>query len=127
MRKLLRWIEREPLAMLLFLAGILVGVLFLLPIIPYELPDSAATILGAATGAGIAVASAVWMNQQKERRHTWRLNIAAQTVASELIERANVCLGIITSLDGRGTPMNSLQRYKFEYLSESGVKGARGP
>lgn len=108
--------------MLLFLAGILVGALFTLPIVPYELPDGAATILGAVTGAGIAVASATWMNQQKERRHTARLNIAAQTVSSELVRRACTCLEIIAALDGSITPMNSLQKYKFDYLAEAGAK-----
>lgn len=51
-----------------FLIGVAVGVVFGLPLLPYKLPDTAAQILGAGLGAGIAVGGVSWVTNAKERQ-----------------------------------------------------------
>lgn len=110
-------LKEDPRLVLWCLVSLLIGALFSsLPLIPYKLPDSAATILGAAVGAGIAVASASLITQRKDWQHRASMYSALDTAVSEVVERARVCMEIMRQLRGTSVPFHNLQAYKFEYL-----------
>lgn len=47
--------------------GVLLGVLFCMPLVPYEIPESSAALLGAALGSLVTVGAAAWLATHKER------------------------------------------------------------
>lgn len=113
-------LKEDPRLVLWCLVSLLIGALFSsLPLVPFKLPDSAATILGAAVGAGIAVASASLVTQRKDWQHRAHMHSALDTAVSEVLVRAQVCMEIMRELRGAITPFHSLQAYKFEYLEEA--------
>lgn len=62
------WLRDHPWVMTAFAIGALFGVLLCLPLLPYELPESAANVIGAALGAIFAVWGAAWITDAKERK-----------------------------------------------------------
>ena len=122
-RSFLANLRRHPQRAFWCLIGALIGALFSsLPLFPYKLPDSAATIFGAAVGAFIAVASAAWVAQRKDWQHRFRLNAALGIPASNVSERGAVCLEVLRELRGRSTPLSSLQVAKFTHLEDACVQ-----
>lgn len=69
-RKVSKWFAHHPWVATSFLVGIGTGMVLCLPILPVELPDSIAQIIGAGLGAGIAVGGAAWVAGNKARQHS---------------------------------------------------------
>lgn len=66
-RRPIDWCRDNPMVLLALCVGFLAGLLFLMPLIPYRLPDSTANIVGAAVGAAIAVLGAVLASDYRDR------------------------------------------------------------
>lgn len=69
MVKSLRWIASHPGILAAFALGALVGLSFILPFSPWVLPDSHASLIGAALGAAIAVGGAAFYAEFAQWRY----------------------------------------------------------
>lgn len=78
MKPVTQWLADHPWVLSAFAIGMTAGFLFFLPLVPWTIPDSAATMLGSALGAFIAVGLAAWypMAQEKKRDMQIRLQMA---------------------------------------------------
>lgn len=65
--RLTRWFRAHPWILTAFFCGAVLGLVLRMPVIPYQLPESTANILGAALGALAAVWGAAWIADHKER------------------------------------------------------------
>lgn len=95
------WLRAHPWTGTSFCMGALAGLFLRLPLIPYELPDSAATFFATALGAAITVLGASWIAESKEHRE--------KRDARNLIQRE---LGTIRSLFEKLPPEVAAQQFR---------------
>lgn len=69
LRQTAGWLRSHPWIATSFCAGVIAGLLLCLPLLPYEMPDSSASVIGAALGAVFAVWGAAWVADLKESKH----------------------------------------------------------
>jgi hypothetical protein len=99
------WLRHHPWMPAIFAAGMLAGVVFRFPLVPWELPESTANILGAALGAIFAVWGAAWVSDLKERQgHMHAANAIVSTVVPVLrqAEAIDTQLDALTHIDPTG-------------------------
>lgn len=80
MNRLRAWLGEHPWVGTAFLAGIGLGLLIALPILPFKLPASSAQLIGAFLGAAIAVTGAMWISSHKEKKFRFELRLATKSV-----------------------------------------------
>jgi hypothetical protein len=92
------WLHAHPWVIVAFCGGALAGVLICLPVIPWELPDSSANVIGAALGALIAVWGAAWVSLRKERESTLMAAKALEATMTPVLSRAERMLAHLGSM-----------------------------
>jgi hypothetical protein len=117
-RRFADWLRDYPWVATAFFAGAILGLLICLPLLPYELPESSANVIGAALGAVFAVWGAAWVADLKERKHQQYLVRAIEsTIQPTLLrveqfganlERVGREWDEVTSRDERVTRIQSL-------------------
>lgn len=95
------WLRAHPWIGTAFFIGALAGLFLRLPLIPYELSDSAATFFATALGAAITVLGASWIAESKEHRE--------RRDARNLIQRE---LGALRSLFDKLPPEVAVQQFQ---------------
>jgi len=68
MTKVGKWIKSNAKALAFLMGGILIGMLIVTPIAPWQLPESTANLFGAAIGSSITVFAAAWLADSRERQ-----------------------------------------------------------
>jgi len=92
MARTLDWIREHAWVGAVFCLGILFGLLICMPLVPWQLPESTANILGAALGSVVAVWGAAWMADRKDRRRGQLAHKAVSSLATPLLADADLFL-----------------------------------
>lgn len=87
MTRSLDWLRLHPWIGTAFFIGAFLGVVICLPLIPFELPEGHASLIGAAFGAFVAVWGAAWVTDGQSRRNQAIAREEIETVVRPTINR----------------------------------------
>lgn len=92
--KIGQWNRLHPWVWTSFLLGCLAGLILCLPLVPYQMSDATASLLGAAIGAGAAVSAAYWVATEPERRRSRALGIRSMVSTVEGLQSFIRCIDL---------------------------------
>lgn len=105
LRSISDWFGEHPWIVTSFLLGIAAGLCLCLPLFPVVLPDTAAQLIGAGLGAGLAVGGAAWVSNSQERRARAALRREAQKATSPIIYAIGRVVPLLPEHSGTKSPL----------------------
>jgi hypothetical protein len=107
------------------LLGVVVGVLFRVPLFPYVLPDSIVNAISAGVGAAFAVLGAAWLAHSKERKQSRELRLVLNSVGRPLNNALLEVIKMCGSKEGPGHKADLLRRKLRKLKTEYEAHGPR--